>query len=63
MTFNTTENVAARLGLTPGRIRQLIKELNLQPTRIGKAIVLSESDVKKLQNRKTSFGPAKKITS
>lgn len=59
MKINTTETVAAALGLTPQRVRQLVKELNIEPTMIGKAIVLSDADVKKLERRKTSRGPAK----
>lgn len=59
MKINTTETVATTLGLTPQRIRQLVKELKIEPTMIGKAIVLSDADVKKLERRKTSRGPAK----
>ena len=59
MKINTTETVAAALGLTPQRVRQLVKELNIEPTMIGKAIVLSDADVKKIERRKTSRGPAK----
>jgi hypothetical protein len=57
--INTTESVATALGLSPQRVRQLVKELNIEPTMIGKAIVLSDADVKKLERRKTSRGPAK----
>lgn len=60
MKINTTETVATALGLTPQRVRQLVKELNLTPTMIGKAIVLSAADVKKLEKRKTQRGPTKK---
>lgn len=59
MKINTTETVANALGLTPQRVRQLVRELNIEPTRIGKAIVLSDADVKKLERRKTQRGPAK----
>jgi len=58
--INTTETVATALGLTPQRVRQLVKELNITPTMIGKAIVLSDADVKKLEKRKTQRGPTKK---
>ncbi|MEK6281893.1 MAG: hypothetical protein AABN95_16185 [Acidobacteriota bacterium] len=60
MKINTTETVANALGLTPQRVRQLVKELNIEPTMIGKAIVLSDADVKKLERRKTQRGPTKK---
>jgi hypothetical protein len=58
--INTTATVAAALGLSPQRVRQAIKELNITPTMIGKAIVLSDADVKKLARRKTQRGPVKK---
>ena len=60
MKINTTETVATALGISPQRIRQAIKELSITPTMIGKAIVLSDADVKKLERRKTSRGPAKR---
>jgi len=58
--INTTETVATALGLTPQRVRQLVKELNIEPTMIGKAIVLSDADVRRIERRKTSRGPTKK---
>lgn len=60
MRINTTETVATALGLTPQRVRQLVKELNIEPTMIGKAIVLSDADVRRIERRKTSRGPTKK---
>lgn len=60
MKINTTESVATTLGLTPQRVRQLVKELNITPTMIGKAIVLSDADVRLLERRKTQRGPTKK---
>lgn len=60
MKINTTETVATALGLTPQRVRQLVKELNITPTMIGKAIVLSDADVRLLEKRKTQRGPTKK---
>jgi hypothetical protein len=58
--INTTETVATALRLTPQRVRQLVKELNITPTMIGKAIVLSDADVRLLGKRKTQRGPVKK---
>jgi hypothetical protein len=59
MKINTTESVAGALGITPQRVRQLVKELGITPTMIGKAMILSDADVKKLEKRKTQRGPAK----
>lgn len=59
MKINTTTTVATALGVTVQRVRQLVKELNIEPAMIGKAIVLSNADVKKLERRKTQRGPSK----
>ena len=60
MKINTTESVATALGITPQRVRQLVHQLGIEPTSIGKAMILSDADVKKLGKRKTSKGPTKK---
>lgn len=60
MKINTTQTVADALGLTTERVRQLIKELNITPTTIGRAIVLSDADVKKIEKRNTQVGRPKK---
>jgi hypothetical protein len=57
--INTTESVASALGISVQRVRQLIKELDITPTMIGRAIVLSNADVKKLENRNTQAGRPK----
>lgn len=59
MKINTTQAVADSLNITPARVRQLVRELGLEPVYIGKAIVLSDADVKKMRNRKQSMGPVK----
>jgi hypothetical protein len=60
MKINTTKTVATTLGISVQRVRQIVKELNITPIMIGKAIVLSDTDVKRLEKRKTSRGPTKK---
>lgn len=61
MKINTTETVATALNITVQAVRQAIKKLNITPTMIGKAIVLSDADVKKLERRKTRPGPTAKV--
>ena len=56
----TTEVAANTLGITVQRVRQLIKELGIEPLTIGRAIVLTPADLKKLQKRNTSAGRPKK---
>lgn len=56
----TTEVAADALGISVRRVRQLIKDLRIEPQMIGKAIILSPADLKKMQTRKTQRGPAKK---
>lgn len=60
MKINTTETVAAALGISVQAVRLAIKKLNITPTMIGKAIVLSDADVRKLERRKTQPGPKKR---
>jgi hypothetical protein len=56
----TTTAVAAKLGITPQRVRQLITELGIEPTWVGKSMILEDSDIKRLEKRKTQRGPTKK---
>ena len=59
MKINTTKSVAGALGITPQRVRQLVKELGIGLQMVGKAMILSDADVKKLEKRKTQRGPTK----
>ncbi|HXG94160.1 MAG TPA: hypothetical protein VNN73_17585 [Blastocatellia bacterium] len=56
----TTEVAASALGLTPQRVRQLAKELGIQPQTIGKALIFSPADLRKMQARNTNVGRPKK---
>ena len=60
MRIKTPETVGDALGITPQRVRQILRELGIEPQRIGKAIVLSDSDVLKIERRNTQRGPRKK---
>jgi hypothetical protein len=54
--ISLTSEVATRLGITAQRVRQLIKELDLRPRRIGGAICLTEDEIQQLENRNTLPG-------
>ena len=60
--FNTTQNVAIKLGISIRRVQQLIKELGIEPEYIGKTQILSDADIRKLEKRKTQRGAAKKAS-
>lgn len=53
MKINTTESVAGALGLTVQRVRQIIKELGIEPETIGRAIVLSDAQVRQIEKYKS----------
>lgn len=57
----TTAAIAAKLGTSTRRVQQLIKELEIVPIQtIGRSMILSDADVKRLEKRKTQPGPTKK---
>ncbi|MDQ3253172.1 MAG: helix-turn-helix domain-containing protein [Acidobacteriota bacterium] len=53
----TTEQVAARLGVTPSRVRVLIRTGRLPAERFGRSHVVRESDLKLVANRPTGRPP------
>lgn len=55
----TPEIAAEMLGVSERRVQQLIKELNIEPQRIGKTAILSDADMRLLAKRKTTPGKAK----
>lgn len=59
--LGTTNAVAAKLGITPQRVRQLIKELGIEPQMVGKSMILDTADIKRLEKRKTQRGPTAKV--
>lgn len=54
----TTQQVAERLGVTTGRVRQMIMDGQLPSQKIGRDNFIKESDLKLVENRK-SGRPAK----
>lgn len=55
--FLTTKEVAEKLGVSVGRIQQLIAEGRLPATKIGQTNLVKESDLKLVQDRKTGRPP------
>lgn len=56
----TTEEAAAELGVTPSRVRQMIRAGELPARRFGKVHVISRDGLKLALSRKTAPGPAAK---
>jgi excisionase family DNA binding protein len=52
MTTLTTEQAAERLGITPSRVRVLIRAGRLPAQRFGRAHIINESDLKMVADRK-----------
>lgn len=55
--FLTTKEVAEKLGVSVGRVQQLIAEGRLPATKIGQTNLVKESDLKLVENRKTGRPP------
>lgn len=51
--FLTTKEVAEKLGVSVGRIQQLIAEGRLPATKIGQTNLVKEIDLKLIEDRKT----------
>lgn len=52
----TTRTIAALLGVTDRRVRDIAKELRLKPARVGATMLFSESDLNKMKQRNTKPG-------
>lgn len=59
-TYLTTEEAAQRLGVTVGRVRQMIIDGTLETQRFGRAHMISEEALKAAEGRKTKRGPEPK---
>jgi excisionase family DNA binding protein len=53
----TTLEVADKLGVTPGRVRQMIIDGQLPATKMGRDNFIKESDLKLVENRKVGRPP------
>jgi excisionase family DNA binding protein len=58
--FLTTKEVAEKLGVSVGRVQQLIAEGRLPATKIGQTNLVKESDLKLIEDRKTGRPPKMK---
>ncbi|HYP00138.1 MAG TPA: helix-turn-helix domain-containing protein [Pyrinomonadaceae bacterium] len=63
MALLTTKQVAERLGVSIGRIHQLIKEERLPAEKIGRDYVIREDDLKLVEDRKVGRPPKAKAES
>lgn len=52
----TTEVAKTRLNVSVQRVRQLVKELGITPTWIGRAMILSPADLKRMKKRNKQVG-------
>jgi hypothetical protein len=59
--FLTTNKVAAKVGLTPVRIRQLIADKTLPAILIGGIYFIDPEDLHLIRDRNKKPGPKKKI--
>jgi excisionase family DNA binding protein len=59
----TAEEAAAALGITPSRVRQMIRAGELEASRFGKVHVISRASLKSAEQRKTKPGPIPKTPS
>lgn len=58
--FLTTKEVAEKLGVSVGRVQQLIAEGRLPATKIGQTNLVKESDLKLVEDRKIGRPPKTK---
>lgn len=53
MSYLTTKETAEKLGVSTGRIRQMVLAGQLQAEKFGRDLMINESDIKAVSNRKT----------
>jgi excisionase family DNA binding protein len=59
MSYLTTKETADKLGVSTGRVRQMILAGQLQAEKFGRDLMINETDIKEVSNRKT--GRPKKV--
>jgi excisionase family DNA binding protein len=57
--YLTTREVAEKLGVSEGRVRQLIAENRLPTSKIGNLNLIKESDIELVRERKRTGRPPK----
>jgi len=53
MSYLTTKETAEKLGVTTGRVRQMILAGQLAAEKFGRDLMINETDIKAVSNRKT----------
>ena len=61
--FLTTQEAAEKLGVTAGRVRQMIVDGQLPATKLGRDNIIKESDLSLVENRKLGRPPKGKDSS
>lgn len=56
----TTSEAAAELGVTPGRIRQMVVDRELPATKFGRDLMIAAEAIIEAKRRKTKPGPKPK---
>ncbi len=59
MEYLTAKQVAEKLGVTAGRVRQLVAENRLPATKFGNSLMILESDLDLVRERKKTGRPPK----
>ncbi|CAN5574312.1 hypothetical protein BH20ACI4_BH20ACI4_27880 [soil metagenome] len=53
MSYLTTKETAEKLGVSTGRVRQMVMNGQLPAEKFGRDLMINESDIKEVSNRKT----------
>lgn len=61
MKIITSTQAAVALGVSERRIRQLVAELSLTPQRVGRLLIFTPADLRKMKARRTTRGVVKKV--
>lgn len=59
MDYLTARQVAEKLGVSPGRVRQLVAEKRLPATKFGNSLMILKSDLHLVRERKKTGRPPK----
>lgn len=59
-TLYTTAEAANELGVTPGRVRQMVLNKELKAEKLGRDLLIPATAVENAKNRKTTPGPPTK---
>ncbi len=60
--YLTTREVAEKLGVTVGRVRQLVADKRLTALKVGQTNLIKETDLASVQERKRTGRPKKNVS-